>query len=155
VPPDVELSFRERSIGLIGAGGEQQMGSVVGYHHVALSVHDLERSARWYESLFDLDLQFDEAGDGRTAKVYRLRGTATMLGLVAHGANDGSPFTPTRTGLDHVAFEVESRAEVDGWADQLSAAGIEHSGAIDIPVGAILNFADPDGTQLSIFWEER
>lgn len=131
------------------------MGSVAGYHHVALSVHDLERSARWYEALFDLELQFDETGDGRSAKVYRLRGTPASLGLVAHGANDGSPFSPVRSGLDHVAFTVETRAEVDGWADTLSAAGIEHSGAIDIPVGAILNFADPDGTQLSIFWEER
>ena len=131
------------------------MGSVVGYHHVALSVHDLERSARWYESLFDLDLQFDEAGEGRTAKVYRLSGTSASLGLVAHGANDGSPFSPLRSGLDHAAFAVGTRAEIDGWADKLTAAGVEHSGVIDIPVGAILNFADPDGTQLSIFWEER
>ena len=130
------------------------MGSVIGYHHVALSVHDLELSARWYESVFDLDLQFDEpAANGRAAKVYRLRGTPTTLGLVAHAANDGTPFTPLTCGLDHAAFAVATRAEVDRWADELTAAGIEHSGAIDIPVGAILNFSDPDGTQLSIFWE--
>ncbi len=131
------------------------MNSIVGYHHVALSVHDLERSASWYESLFDLALQFDEAGEGRTAKVYRFSGTPVMLGLVAHASNDGSPFAPARAGLDHVAFAVQTRADVTEWADRLSAAGIEHSGAIDIPVGAILNFADPDGIQLSIFWEEN
>ena len=32
-------------------------------------------------------------------------------------------------------------------------AGIEHSGRIDISLGAILNFADPDGIALSIFYE--
>ena len=39
------------------------------------------------------------------------------------------------------------------WVERLDAIGIEHSGRIDIGIGAILNFADPDGTQLSIFYE--
>jgi hypothetical protein len=31
--------------------------------------------------------------------------------------------------------------------------GIEHSGVIEIPPGAILNFRDPDGVALALFWE--
>jgi glyoxylase I family protein len=139
----------------LGVGEETRMGAVTGYHHASLSVVDLERSAAWYESLFDLELQFDESAEGRSAKVYRLAGTAVMLGLVAHATNDGSAFSPIRTGLDHLAFSVASRADVDEWTDRLTGAGVEHSGAIDIPIGAILNFVDPDGNQLSVFWEEE
>jgi len=128
-------------------------GAVTGFHHLALTVRDLDVSAAWYERLFDLDPVMDEPGNERRAKVYRLRGTTELLGLVEHSGNDGSEFRFDRTGLDHAAFAVATRADVDHWARRLDAAGITHSGRIDIPTGAILNFADPDGIALSIFYE--
>jgi catechol 2,3-dioxygenase-like lactoylglutathione lyase family enzyme len=128
-------------------------GAVTGFHHLALTVRDLDASASWYEGLFDLDPVMDEPGDERRASVYRLRNTDVMLGLTEHRSNDGSMFRPDRTGLDHVAFSVGTREDVDAWAERLDAAGVEHSGRIDIGIGAILNFADPDGVQLSIFYE--
>ena len=103
--------------------------------------------------MFDLDPVIDEPGDEHRARVYRLRGTTQMLGLVEHRSNDGAAFRPDRTGLDHAAFSVPTRAGVDAWAQRLDVAGIEHSGRIDIPIGAILNFSDPDGIALSIFYE--
>jgi catechol 2,3-dioxygenase-like lactoylglutathione lyase family enzyme len=128
-------------------------GAVTGFHHLALTVRDLDASTSWYERVFDLELEIDEPGDERRAKVYRLRGSAQMLGLVEHRGNDGAGFRPDRTGLDHAAFSVPTRDDVDVWAQRLDSAGIEHSGRIDIPIGAILNFADPDGIALSIFYE--
>jgi glyoxylase I family protein len=128
-------------------------GALTGFHHLSLTVRDLDASTAWYEAMFDLDTVMDEPGDDRRARVYRLRGTDVMLGLVEHAGNDGSGFRPDRTGLDHAAFSVATRADVDDWVARLDAAAIPHSGAIDIPVGAILNFADPDGIQLSIFYE--
>ncbi len=128
-------------------------GALTGFHHLSLTVGDLDASAPWYEMLFDLDPVMDEPGDERRAKVYRLRGTAVMLGLTEHHSNDGTAFRPDRTGLDHAAFSVRRREDVDAWVERLDASGVRHSGRIDIPLGAILNFADPDGIQLSIFYE--
>lgn len=128
--------------------------ALTGFHHVALTVSDLAASAAWYERLFDLEQVIDEPGDERRAKVYRLRGTTALLGLVQHAGNDGSGFRPDRTGLDHAAFQVATRADIDAWAERLDDADVAHSGVISIPMGAILNFADPDGIQLSIFWDE-
>ncbi len=127
--------------------------ALTGFHHVALTVGDLAASAGWYERIFDLEQVIDEPGDERQAKVYRLRGTAALLGLVQHAGNDGSRFRADRTGLDHAAFHVATRADIDTWAERLDDAGVVHSGVISIPMGAILNFADPDGIQLSIFWD--
>ncbi len=129
-------------------------GALTGFHHVALTVRDLAASAAWYERLFDLEPVIDEPGDERRSKVYRLAGSSAMLGLVEHAANDGSSFRADRTGLDHAAFQVATRADIDAWTTRLDDAGIGHSGVIAIPMGAILNFADPDGIQLSIFWED-
>ena len=126
---------------------------LTGFHHLALTVRDLDISASWYEALFDVEPVMDEPGEQRRARVYRLSGTNVMLGLTEHRSNDGSPFRPDRTGLDHAAFSVGSRADVDAWAERLDAAEVAHSGRIDIPTGAILNFADPDGVALSIFYE--
>jgi catechol 2,3-dioxygenase-like lactoylglutathione lyase family enzyme len=128
-------------------------GALTGFHHLALTVRDLDLSTAWYEALFDLETVMDEPGDERRARVYRLRDTDVMLGLTEHRSNDGAAFRPDRTGLDHAAFSVAGREDVDAWVERLDAAGIEHSGRIDIPLGAILNFADPDGIQLSIFYE--
>ncbi len=133
-------------------------GSVTGFHHVALTVSDLARSAAWYERLLELELTIDEHEESRQAKVYRIAGTGSVLGLVQHATTAVSTgeasFRPDRIGLDHVAFAVADRAAVDGWVDRLDGLGITHSGAIDIPVGAILNFRDPDDIQISIFWDQ-
>ena len=116
-------------------------------------MRDLAVSADWYERLFDLDQVIDEPGEERRAKVYRLRGTTALLGLVQHAGSDGSVFDAGRTGLDHAAVEVTTLAAIEAWTGHLDEAGVQHSGVIFVPMGAILNFADPDGIRLSIFWD--
>jgi catechol 2,3-dioxygenase-like lactoylglutathione lyase family enzyme len=54
-------------------------GSVTGFHHLALTVRDLDASASWYERLFELDPVIDEPGDERRAKVYRPDGIALSI----------------------------------------------------------------------------
>ena len=128
------------------------MTGLTGFHHVALTVSDLDASERWYADVFDLGVAFREHGDDRRAVVMTFPHGAIGVGLVEFaGAHDA--FDPRRTGLDHVAFSVGSRAELDEWAERLTAAGIEHSGAIEVPPGAILNLRDPDGIALALFWE--
>jgi hypothetical protein len=72
---------------------------------------------------------------------------------VQHGANDGDAFTPTRTGLDHVAFAVATLERLHEWTAELDARGIPHSGVLEVPPGAICNLRDPDDIQLSLFWD--
>jgi catechol-2,3-dioxygenase len=75
------------------------------------------------------------------------------VGLVQHDPRTEQSFDPTIVGLDHLAFTVGSRADLDAWAQRLEERGILHSGAIDVPPGATLNFKDPDGVALSLFWD--
>ena len=123
------------------------------FHHVSLSVTDLDRSVAWYRRVFGLDEVLHEQGGDREAFVFRFAGSRLMIGLVRHAGNDTEPFRPATTGLDHMAFDAGSRDDLERWVDHLDALGVEHSGVLDIPVGAIVNFKDPDGIQLAVFWE--
>jgi glyoxylase I family protein len=129
------------------------MTELVGFHHVAVTVSDVDASADWYATVLGFEELFREADDDRRACVMRFPGGTNGVGLVQHGANDGTAFDPTRLGLDHLAFTVATREDLEQWAQRLTAAGIAHSGAIDIPPGAILNFKDPDGIALALFWD--
>jgi catechol 2,3-dioxygenase-like lactoylglutathione lyase family enzyme len=128
---------------------------LTGTHHIALTVTDLARSEAWYSELFDLHPVLHEPPDGgRGAVVLATAGNEVTIGLVQHGPGNTTTFDPTVVGLDHVAFAVAERADLDRWIEKLDAAGIEHSPAVDIPPGAILNFKDPDGISLSLFWDK-
>jgi glyoxylase I family protein len=125
----------------------------VGLHHVALTVTNLDDSLTWYRRVLGMEEVFTEHSGSRRAVVLRFAGGDGVVGLVQHDPRSEQSFDPSIVGLDHLAFTVGSRADLDAWAQRLADQGILHSGAIDVPPGAILNFKDPDGIALSFFWD--
>jgi glyoxylase I family protein len=76
------------------------------------------------------------------------------LGLVEHGASSKRPFDETEAGLDHLAFEVPTRDDLEWWASRLLELGVTCSPIApsnSIPGAAVLVFRDPDNIQLELF----
>jgi glyoxylase I family protein len=59
-------------------------------------------------------------------------------------------FDEDRTGLDHVAFRVGSKAELETAAEHLDEIGIAHEPIKDIGPAFILEFRDPDNIALEL-----
>src|SRR5688500_12360657 len=112
--------------------------------HVAVTVTDLDRSREWYSRLFESAPVLDEDTGAFYHVVYALGGGA-LFGLHTHTTeNDQPEFSEFRTGLDHVAFAVGSREELETWEKRLDELGIAHGGIVDAPYGSGLSFRDPD-----------
>lgn len=120
--------------------------------HVALTVRDLATSVSWYESLLDAEPVLDEDTDPDMHHTVYLLGNGTLLGLHQHQtpAPPGR-FSEHRVGLDHVAFGVASRSELEQWAVRLDELGIAHGGIKDAHYGSGVSFRDPDGIALEFF----
>ncbi len=125
-------------------------------HHVGITVTDLERSVAWYREMLGMIRWGEERyPGGRTALLMR-PGTHVHLGLDAHEANEGEPFAPHRTGLDHLAFMITTRAELVAWRAHLSGRGVACSEVRDVVVesvpASLLTFTDPDGVALEMIY---
>jgi len=120
--------------------------------HIAVTVTDLDRSTRWYTSLFGAEPVLDEDEEGGTFHhtVYALEG-GQLFGLHTHPQTSPVGFDGTRTGLDHVAFTGLSRENLETWARRLDDLGIAHQGIKDAHYGSGLSFRDPDGIALEFF----
>jgi len=127
-------------------------------HHLGLSVRDVDVSAAWYADV----LGFHRAGeyrapDGSRRKIFlRHDGLRARVGLTQHQDGAGEPFDETRVGLDHLAFAVSSREELDDWAQRFSEAGVAFSpvaSANSITDAAVIVFRDPDNIQLELFFD--
>lgn len=130
------------------------MATLKGIHHVALSVKDLDASIAWYTDILGLSVEFrDDQGEERHMAVLRIPGTGQQVGLVQH-LSGGAPFDPTSLGLDTAAFAVASGEELDEWAALLNARGVVNGGVLPAPFGGMLNFKDPDGIALALFWDQ-
>jgi glyoxylase I family protein len=60
-------------------------------------------------------------------------------------------FDEFRTGLDHFAFGVSSRAELESWIPELERRGITFSPIAETPIGSVIVFRDPDNIQLELW----
>lgn len=121
--------------------------------HLAVTVTDLDRSTKWYTRLFGSApvLDEDEATGGFHHTVFAL-GEGRLFGLHAHTGHDPGPgFNQRHTGLDHVAFSCESRAELEQWRAKLDQLAIDHGDIVDAHYGSGLSFRDPDGIALEFF----
>jgi glyoxylase I family protein len=133
--------------------------AVTGFHHFSPTVSDVEASAQWYERVFRMNrvpVQFPHYGSEESGYAVLLMDprSGIAIGLHHHDANPGQPFHESQTGLDHIAFGVAQRADLDAWAAWLDGLGVQNSGVIttDTPVPyAVVVFRDPDNIQLEIF----
>jgi glyoxylase I family protein len=129
-------------------------------HHLGLTVRDVDASAAWYVDVLGFRRVGEfESPDGARRKVFlRHDGLRARLGLTQHRDGSQDLFDETRVGLDHVAFAVADRAELDAWAARLAAAAVVHSpvtAANSIPGAAVLVLRDPDHIQLELFTDPQ
>jgi len=127
------------------------MPMMTGAHHVGFTVRDADASARWYADL--LGMQEVLRGDDENVRFRVLAhpGSGWVLGVRQYPGHADGRFDEFRTGLDHFAFGVASRAELEAWEQRLSDAGIPFTPIADTPIGSVIVFRDPDNIQLEFF----
>lgn len=127
------------------------MARITGGHHIAFTVTDVVRSAAWYGDV--LGLQEVMGGDDGDVSFRVLAHPASgwVLGLRQYHNAPKDGFDEFRTGLDHFAFGVESRAELDAWVPELERRDIEFTPPVDTPIGTVIVFRDPDRIQLELW----
>ena len=120
-------------------------------HHLRLTVTDVERSRRFYEEVLGFQFVMD-----LPSGVFLSNGT---IGLGIGPSPDPSRapaddrFDEARVGLDHISFQVASRAELDQAAALLDEHGVPRGDVTDLSeaIGIyILSFRDPDNIQLEL-----
>jgi glyoxylase I family protein len=124
--------------------------------HVRLTVTDIERSRQFYESVFGwpITLELPDGADEATREQlwFLFGGVIYRAGDAGLGLRPGSTdaFDEDRTGLDHLAFRVANKSELDDAASHLDDLGIDHEPVKDIGMMYILEFRDPDNIALEL-----
>jgi catechol 2,3-dioxygenase-like lactoylglutathione lyase family enzyme len=137
--------------------GQIELG---GIHHIRLTVTDIERSRKFYTELlgFQIAAEAPASHDPKSDPSYPvLWGGVVMargnylLGLRPVAAK-GDRFDEDRVGLDHLSFNVESRAALNAAIKVLDEQGVTHGDVRELTSFGIcvLPFRDPDNIQLEI-----
>ena len=120
--------------------------------HIALTVRDLSVSVPWYQQLLDAQPVLDEDTEPNMHHTVYLLGNGTLLGLHQHQtAAPAGGFSEHRVGLDHLAFGLPNRGELEKWAGRLDELGVKHGGIVDAHYGSGVSFRDPDNIALEFF----
>ncbi len=129
-------------------------------HHIRLSVSDLDTSTRFYSPLLE-ELGFRKLSPRLTEKgeIDRLRFERNgMILLIGHTTEAGR-YDRAKPGLHHIAFSVDSRAEVEKiYEYEEVIKNLEHVNVEDPPIDCpeygegyyATFFFDPDGIKLEV-----
>jgi glyoxylase I family protein len=125
-----------------------------GVHHVDLVVSSIERSLPFYSQLLGPlgyhSVNEVEGEQGET--IWYLSGPGTSIGLRESKVDDVG-FDRYRVGIHHIAFEADSRAQVDEraeWARMQTELESEPQEYAYLPGYYAVFFYDPDGLKLEI-----
>jgi glyoxylase I family protein len=127
------------------------MAAITGGHHLALTVRDADRSAQFYRDLLGMQEVMSGDTDDVKFRVLACPTSGWILGVREYPNGSADHFDELRTGLDHFAFGVSSRAELEAWEGELRRLGIDFTPIAETPIGSVIVFRDPDNIQLE-FW---
>lgn len=129
------------------------MGLTVGsVHHLTLTVTDIERSKSFYMDILGLG----HAADLGEKVILANENLLLVLNPPPDpsAAPENDRFSEHRCGLDHVSFNVASRAVLEDAITLFDERGIPHGEIKDLSEGGIpiyvLAFRDPDNVQLEL-----
>jgi glyoxylase I family protein len=137
--------------------GQIELGSI---HHLRLTVTDIERSREFYTGFlgFSVAVEAPASEDPKSDPSYPVlwggivmaRGNY-LLGL-RPVAKPGDAFDEDRVGLDHLSFNVESRAALNEAIRLLDERGVPRGEVRELTSFGIcvLPFRDPDNIQLEL-----
>jgi glyoxylase I family protein len=125
-----------------------------GVHHVDLVVSSIERSLPFYTGLLG-PLGYhrvSEVEGERGETIWYIGGPGTAIGL--REAQSEGRHDRYAVGLHHLAFEADSRAQVDELADWVRGQGVEIESSPQeyayMPGYYAAFFYDPDGLKLEV-----
>jgi catechol 2,3-dioxygenase-like lactoylglutathione lyase family enzyme len=131
-------------------------------HHVAIRVQDLEASRRFYEDVLGfafMEIPVSGAfiagwkGAPTEGKLLATQAgnTFVILEPPLEGTGDDDRFSERRIGVDHLAFGVEAREDLERLEGSLRKANVDTAGIEFDPVlqKEYVAFRDPDNVQ----WE--
>lgn len=128
------------------------MAELLGYHHLSLSVTDLDESTEWYRRVLGLDVVAEIEGDGFHRNRLRAPGGGVTLTLTSHDQESGEAFSERRPGMDHVAFLVGGVEDVEAMEERFAELGVTHSEVKSTSGGtAMITLRDPDNIQIEVF----
>lgn len=128
------------------------MPPISGYHHVSLTVTDIDKSADWYCEVLGFKKFTDFERDGCRKILVMHPASRTGFGFTDHRARaSGDAFSEFRTGLDHMAFSVADRAALEAWKARFEELGVDHTEIKASAMGDVIIFRDPDNIQLEVY----
>jgi glyoxylase I family protein len=145
----------ERPIATPGSMAGMAIGAT-SISHIRLTVTDIGRSRKFYESVFGWPVALEVPADAdeatREQMSFLFGGVLYNLGDLLVGLRPVADdrFDEDRVGLDHLSLRVSSRAELDAAAAHLDELGVAHEPIKEIGHGSILEFRDPDNIALEL-----
>ena len=128
---------------------ETQAGRPTQLGHVALRVRDMDGAVKFYSEVLGLTLKNRTRGPAFLGIRPDASHELALMPLPA----DAAPPDPSRVGMYHFAWEMDSFESLEALHKRLIASGTKIAGYSESTSSANVMFFDPEGNEIEAIWE--